>query len=80
MVNSAVQFFCNFLFNLTDLLLSGIIPPAVITRGGKAKTAYRRAVENGKTCDKIMLNQAFLKVFIGSIYLFISIYFIFHLL
>lgn len=77
MVNSAVQYFS---FNLTDLLLSDCIPPAVLARGGKAKPAYRRAVENGKACDKIMHNQACLKVFIGSIYLFISIYFIFHLL
>ena len=36
----------------------GLIPPAVVARGNKAKAAYRRALENGKTRDvrvRIML-------------------------
>ena len=40
------------------LSLPGIIPPAVVARGNKAKAAYRRALENGKTRDvrvRIML-------------------------
>ena len=40
------------------LSLPGIIPPAVLARGNKAKAAYRRALENGKTRDvrvRIML-------------------------
>lgn len=40
------------------LSLPGFIPPAVVARGSKAKAAYRRALESGKTCDvrvRIML-------------------------
>lgn len=29
----------------------GLIPPAILARGTKAKEAYRRALEHGKTCD-----------------------------
>ncbi|XP_022793007.1 uncharacterized protein LOC111332016 [Stylophora pistillata] len=29
----------------------GLIPPAFLARGPKAKEAYRRALEHGKTCD-----------------------------
>ena len=44
--------------NLMCLLLPGRFPPAVVARGNKAKAAYRRALENGKTRDvrvRIML-------------------------
>ena len=40
------------------LSLADLIPPAVVARGSKAKAAYRRALENGKTRDvrvRIML-------------------------
>ena len=40
------------------LSLPGRFPPAVVARGNKAKAAYRRALENGKTRDvrvRIML-------------------------
>lgn len=29
----------------------GLIPPAVLARGSKAKAAYKRALKHGKTCD-----------------------------
>lgn len=29
----------------------GLIPPAILARGTKARAAYRRALEHGKTCD-----------------------------
>ncbi|KAL9970025.1 hypothetical protein ACROYT_G022334 [Oculina patagonica] len=29
----------------------GLIPPAILARGTKAKAAYRRALDQGKTCD-----------------------------
>ena len=44
--------------NLKCLSPPGLIPPAVVARGNKAKAAYRRALENGKTRDvrvRIML-------------------------
>lgn len=46
---------CLSIFFLSSV---GLIPPAVLARGSKAKAAYRRALKNGKTCDvrvRIML-------------------------
>ena len=36
---------------ITLFCFTGLIPPAILARGGKAKAAYKRALEHGKTCD-----------------------------